>query len=1059
MTINGIRQADDELWYKDAVIYEVHVRAFQDTNGDGSGDFRGLRNRLPWLKELGVTCLWLLPFYPSPLRDDGYDIADYTSVHPDYGTLKDFRAFLKEAHRLGLKVITELVINHTSDQHPWFQRARRAAPGSAARNWYVWSDDPQRYDGTRIIFTDTEPSNWSWDPVAGQYFWHRFFAHQPDLNFDHPPVLRAVEKILRFWLDMGVDGMRLDAVPYLIEREGTNCENLPETHAILRSLRAVADSYTPRRIFLAEANQWPQDVVAYFGNGDECHMAYQFPLMPRLFMALAQEDAHPVAEILSLTPSVPDGCQWALFLRNHDELTLEMVTDRERDYMYRAYASDPRMRINVGIRRRLAPLVGNSRPRIELLNALLLSLPGTPVIYYGDEIGMGDNIWLGDRNGVRTPMQWSGDRNAGFSKADSARLFSPLVADGPWGWQGLNVESQERDISSLLHWMRRILSLRGSSRAFGRGTLRFVETSNRRILAYLREHEGETILVVANFSRHPQPASLQLPDLAGRLPVEMFGGARFPPLGTDDWPLSLAPHGFYWFRLESASTGPVGAVPTRRSAPSPQVVEVEGAAGAWWHDRAALLRLQEASLPSWLHSRPWYAGPEDTFSACILRDPTPLRGAVVAAVIETRRRTGGEGPRFAQMLAMTSGDEAETVLRRSPESVVARLRGADGSEGLLCDALAVPSGLDEIVSALRESIAAGDFRCDSTDADEWSAAEATSAQLSGRHPIAQLGDRILKIFPRLHPGPHPGEEILRHLQSRGFAWTPRVLGSIRSGSDGRLFGLLMERRAHQGKADERFRETCQVRLEGLLAGTQGDEALLPALEQARRLGQRVAELHACLAEGAIEDGFGTLPLDPAAVARLVSELHRRLGKFDVRGLANAGFQEVLASRRDDLNLLLSRPVVTHEQDVRIRCHGDLHLGQILWERNDFVFLDFEGEPLSPPERRRNHFHPAKDLSALRVSLAMLAFDARAKVSSTLQDAILDQGTLEWIERTWSALRDGYASGERPAPLSPPEAGAPLFQLHTLGRLLGLASSGRISAERFGKLLELLILHP
>lgn len=1057
MPADGIRPNDDDLWYKDAVIYEVHVRAFQDTNGDGSGDFRGLRSRLPWLKELGVTCLWLLPFYPSPLRDDGYDIADYMSVHPDYGTLEDFRAFLKEAHRLGLKVITELVINHTSDQHAWFQRARRAAPGSAARKWYVWSDDPRRYDGTRIIFTDTEPSNWSWDPVAGQYFWHRFFAHQPDLNFDHPPVRRAVERILRFWLDMGVDGMRLDAVPYLIEREGTNCENLPETHAILRDLRAVADTYTPRRIFLAEANQWPQDVVAYFGNGDECHMAYQFPLMPRLFMALAQEDAHPVAEILSLTPPVPDGCQWALFLRNHDELTLEMVTDRERDYMYRAYASEPRMRINVGIRRRLAPLVGNSRPRIELLNALLLSLPGTPVIYYGDEIGMGDNIWLGDRNGVRTPMQWSGDRNAGFSKADSARLFSPLVADGPWGWQGLNVESQERDMSSLLHWMRRILSLRRTSRAFGRGTLRFVETSNRRVLAYLREHEGETILVVANFSRHPQPASLQVSDLAGHLPVEMFGGARFPPIGADDWPLALAPHGFYWFRLEPAHAAAGIASAGRRWAPSPQLVEVEGPVESWWRDRATLLRLQESSLPAWLHARPWYAGPDDAFSACILRDPTPLRGGLVAAVVETRRRSGGEGPRFAQLLALAAGDESESVLRRSPESVVARLRGADGSEGLLCDALAIPSGLQETASALRESIASGEFRCDSTETASWSALEAPSAQLSGRHPIAQLGDRILKIFPRLHPGPHPGEETLRHLQARGFPWTPRVFGAIRSGPDGRLFGLLMERRDHQGKADERFQETCLSRLESCLSGSRDDGPLLPALEQARRLGQRVAELHACLAQGNLEDGFGILPLDVAAIARLISELHRRLGKFDGRGGVERTCQDILSARRDELNLLLSRPVVPHPDDVRIRCHGDLHLGQILWERNDFVFLDFEGEPLSPPERRRQHHHPAKDLSALRVSLAMQAFEAREKISSSLQDTLLDHATVDWIDKTWSALLDGYASSEPPASSS--DTTAPLLRLHILGRLIGQVLSGRIPPDRFGKFLDLLVLRP
>jgi maltose alpha-D-glucosyltransferase/alpha-amylase len=502
----------DPQWYKDAIIYELHVKAFFDSNEDGIGDFAGLIQKLDYLQQLGITCLWLLPFYPSPLRDDGYDISDYHGVHPGYGDIDQFRQFVQEAHHRGIRVITELVINHTSDQHPWFQAARSAPPDSPKRDYYVWSDSPAKYKGVRIIFTDSEPSNWTWDPVAKAYFWHRFFHHQPDLNFDNPHVLRAVFKIMRYWLDMGVDGMRLDAIPYLVEREGTNCENLPESHAILKQFRKEMDENYPDRMFLAEANQWPADVLPYFGDGDECHMNFHFPLMPRMYMAIRQEDRHPIVEIMRQTPDIPADCQWALFLRNHDELTLEMVTDEERDYMYKEYAADPRMRINVGIRRRLAPLIGNSRRRIELLNMLLFSLPGTPVLYYGDEIGMGDNIYLGDRNGVRTPMQWTGDRNAGFSRADFAKLYAPPIMDSIYGYQAINVEAQERDSSSLLQWMRRLIALRKGYKAFGRGTLTFFHPANRKVLAYYRQYQDELILVVANLSRFVQPVELDLAE-------------------------------------------------------------------------------------------------------------------------------------------------------------------------------------------------------------------------------------------------------------------------------------------------------------------------------------------------------------------------------------------------------------------------------------------------------------------------------------------------------------------------------------------------------------------
>jgi maltose alpha-D-glucosyltransferase/alpha-amylase len=542
--------ASDPLWYRDAIIYHVHVKTFYDSDADGYGDFPGLIKKLDYIQSLGVTCIWLLPFYPSPLRDDGYDISSYEAINPTYGTLDDFRQFLDEAHHRGLRVITELVINHTSDQHPWFQAARRAPKGSPERNFYVWSDNATLYKDARIIFTDTEKSNWSWDAVAEQFYWHRFFSHQPDLNFDNPQVLEAVIDVMRFWFGMGVDGMRLDAVPYLVERDGTSCENLPETHAVLRKMRAVLDAEFENRIFLAEANQWPEDVLPYFGNGDQCQMAFHFPLMPRMYMALSRGDRTPIVEILNRTPELPPGGQWAIFLRNHDELTLEMVTDDERDYMYHAYAQDSRMRINVGIRRRLAPLMDNGRRRIELMNVLLMSMPGTPIIYYGDEIGMGDNVYLGDRNGVRTPMQWNASWNAGFSDADSAALYSPVVVDQPYGYQGVNVKAQERTNTSLLRWMRRIIRVRNTSRAFGRGSMEFLGVENHRVLAFLRRYEGDTILIACNLANSSEPAELDLREFNGWKPVEMWSDRPFPLIGELPYFLTFAPFGYYWFRLE-----------------------------------------------------------------------------------------------------------------------------------------------------------------------------------------------------------------------------------------------------------------------------------------------------------------------------------------------------------------------------------------------------------------------------------------------------------------------------------------------------------------------------
>ncbi|CAN5704309.1 hypothetical protein BH23CHL3_BH23CHL3_04870 [soil metagenome] len=545
----------DELWFKDAVLYEAPVKSFFDSSGDGTGDFRGMTDRLDYIRDLGVDCIWLLPMYPSPGQDDGYDIADFLSIHSDYGTVDDFKEFLDTAHSRGLRVVADLVMNHTSDQHAWFQEARND-PTSPKHDYYVWSHDPERYGDARIIFTDTEVSNWTYDQVAGKHYWHRFFSHQPDLNYDNPDVHREMFDIVRFWLNLGLDGFRCDAVPYLYEREGTNCENLPETHGFLRNLRRMVDEEFPGAVLLAEANQWPSDVVEYFGSEQEpeFHMAFHFPLMPRMFMAMRREQRTPIVEIMESTPEIRADNQWAIFLRNHDELTLEMVTDEERDYMYFEYAKDPRMRINVGIRRRLAPLLDNGRRQIEMMNSLLLSMPGTPVLYYGDEIGMGDNVFLGDRNGVRTPMQWSGDRNAGFSRADWERLYSPVIMDPVYGYQSVNVDAQNRLPTSLLNWMKRLIAVRKRYHAFGRGTIRFLHPENTKVLAYLREYEGEVLFCLVNLSRFAQFAEVDLSEFDGHYPVELMGETRFPDIGTLPYLLTMGPHAFFWFRIEQPTS-------------------------------------------------------------------------------------------------------------------------------------------------------------------------------------------------------------------------------------------------------------------------------------------------------------------------------------------------------------------------------------------------------------------------------------------------------------------------------------------------------------------------
>ncbi|MGW8161624.1 MAG: maltose alpha-D-glucosyltransferase, partial [Desulfobulbales bacterium] len=689
--------AKETLWHKDAIIYEMHVKAFKDSNGDGTGDFRGLIEKLDYIQQLGVTAIWLLPFYPSPFRDDCYDISDYRGIHPAYGSLRDFRLFVREAHRRKIRVITELVINHTSDQHPWFQTARRAKSNSMRRKYYVWSDTDKKFPETRIIFTDTESSNWAWDKEAKAYYWHRFFSHQPDLNHNNPKVVKALLRVMRFWMDIGVDGLRLDAVPYLCVREGTNNENLPETHQVLKEFRKYLDKYYTSRIFLAEANQWPEDVRDYFADGDECHMAFHFPLMPRMFMALRQEDRHPITEILDQTPAIPDTCQWALFLRNHDELTLEMVTDEERDYMYREYARDSRMRLNVGIRRRLAPLLDNSRRRMELLNSLLFSMPGSPVIYYGDEIGMGDNIFLGDRDGVRTPMQWNMDRNTGFSIADAARLYLPVIMDPVYGYQSVNVEAQERDPSSLLHFMRRLIALRRQHKAFGRGSMEFLKPSNRSVLVYVRRYMGEIILVTANLSRFVQPAELDLTEFKDRIPVEMFGRTEFPRIGDLPYFITMGPHSFYWFRLEPQAE-PI-TVSFRSADKVGQIPQIT-LENLWSTllEPEYIYTLVNDILPPYLVAQRWFRGKSKNIASCRLKDWSKLGASFYITLVEVNYDTD-EQEVYVMPLKIAQGKEARILAEEIPDSIVATVKNWRG-EGILFDALMDRASCDIFFAAI-----------------------------------------------------------------------------------------------------------------------------------------------------------------------------------------------------------------------------------------------------------------------------------------------------------------------------------------------------------------------
>ncbi len=995
---------NDPLWYKDAVLYELHVRSFLDSTGDGVGDFPGLTSRLDYIRDLGVTAVWLLPFYPSPLRDDGYDIADYTGIHPMYGSLRDFKVFLREAHRRGLRVITEMVVNHTSDQHPWFQRARRALPGSSHRDYYVWSDTPEKYRDARIIFKDFEASNWSWDPVAKAYYWHRFYAHQPDLNFDNPAVRRAIFRAVDFWFRMGVDGLRLDAVPYLYEREGTSGENLPETHAFLRELRAHVDRTFKNRMLLAEANQWPEDAAAYFGSGDECHMAFHFPVMPRLFMSLHMEDRFPLVEILQQTPALPETSQWAVFLRNHDELTLEMVTDEERDYMYRVFAADPRMRINLGIRRRLSPLLGNHRRSIELLNGILFSLPGTPVLYYGDEIGMGDNIYLGDRDGVRTPMQWSADRNAGFSRANPQRLFLPIGIDPEYHYEAVNVETQQNNPRSLLWWMKRMIATNKSFKAFGRGTMEFLHPENRKVLTFLRRYQDERILVVANLSRFTQCVELDLAEFRGMRPVEVFGRTEFPPVAAAPYFLSLGPHAFHWFTLEAPKAAELQAGAGEVPLPALEV------AGPWPGVLAGKTRAPiRPHLPVILQRRRWFGGKARPIRTVDVLESVPFPGNgasdAVIAFLQVHYATGA-AEIYALPLVFMPGDDAA----RSP-GALARLRVREGDavqDGILCDALWDPAFSSALLASIRK--ARGDKGSPGTITAwgsrafrDWPGSEVPldPSVLRGEQSNTSVsfgGRLILKFIRRLEEGVNPDLEIGRFLTERkAFPQVPPLAGALtyrRKGGAPMTLALLHGFVRSEGDAWRYTLDSLGPFFEKVLSLPAPPDAPVfrkpladlaavdlpplaaeligPYLESARRIGERTAELHLALAGDADDPAFAPEPFTDfyrqgiyhamtGLAARNLQLLRQRLKVLSEPVQKDA--RQVLAIESEVRRLF--RPIRDRRIGaLRIRCHGDYHLGQLLLTGKDFVILDFEGEPSRSLSERRLKRSPLRDVAGM-----------------------------------------------------------------------------------------------
>ena len=1055
----------DPLWYKDAIVYEMHVKAFKDSNGDGIGDFRGLIEKLDYIQQLGVDTLWLLPFYPSPFRDDGYDISDYRAIHPRYGTLRDFRTFIREAHRRKIRVITELVINHTSDQHHWFQAARRAKANSARRKYYVWSDTNKKFPETRIIFSDTENSNWAWDSEAKAYYWHRFFSHQPDLNHNNPQVVKAVLKVMRFWLDMGIDGMRLDAVPYLCVREGTSNENLPETHAVLKQFRKYLDQHYPGRMFLAEANQWPEDVRHYFGDGDECHMAYHFPLMPRMFMAIRLEDRHPITDILERTPAIPENSQWALFLRNHDELTLEMVTDAERDYMYREYAKDSRMRLNAGIRRRLAPLLDNGRRRMELLNSLLFSMPGSPVIYYGDELGMGDNIFLGDRDGVRTPMQWNMDRNAGFSTADVARLYLPVIMDPIYSYQAINVEAQERDSSSMLHFMRRMIALRRQHKAFGRGSIEFLKPSNRTILAYIRRYKGEILLVIANLSRFVQPAELNLAEFAGRIPVEMIGRTEFPPIGDLPYFVTLGPHSFYWFRLEPP------AEPIKTGGPSgealskvPQLILDE----MWVTllEPEYLYALGNDILPPFLARQRWFRGKSKDLASCRPADWCKLGASFYIFMLRASYEIGEEET-YVLPLKIVQGTPARTLAEEIPASVVATVKNWRG-EGILYDALMDRASCDILFGAIGDGRRYRTANGGTVSMLPTSAYEEMSGYDSPCATVRKLGAEqsntsiiigeafVLKLYRKMEYGLNPDVEMNLFLTEQNlFTGIARVAGTMQyidaTGHESTV-GMLQEFIPNLGDgwsytltALQDYYRQAEAQLAKGAAPPGTDLPLIEAsrndppaaflemtgdfLQAIRTLGRRTAEFHLALSQNTDNRNFKPEKASRSFIELLSEAISREIGETltqlsskitDLPPAVRKNADLVLLEGPDLLGRIHSMPEIGENLGTLIRIHGDYHLGQVLRTRDDdFILLDLEGEPLRPLAERRHRNSALKDVAGMIRSFHYAAHTSLLEENNPVRDGrSLEPWRKGWHEWTSAVFLKAYFDTAAGAPFLP-----------------------------------------
>jgi len=1037
-----IDNSDDPLWYRDAVIYQLNVKAFFDTNNDGVGDFKGVTAKLDYVKELGVNTIWLMPFYPSPLRDDGYDISAYEDVNPQFGTLDDFREMLDEAHKRGLRVITELVINHTSSEHPWFKAARAAPPGSPERNFYVWSDTDQIYQGTRIIFTDTETSNWTWDPVAKQYFWHRFFSHQPDLNFDNPAVLEAIMKTMRFWLDMGVDGFRLDAIPYLVERDGTSNENLPETHDVIKKLRATIDAEYKNRFLLAEANMWPEDVREYFGNGDECHMAYHFPLMPRMYMAIAQEDRDPIIEIMQQTPDIPDGCQWAIFLRNHDELTLEMVTSRERDYMYRMYAADPRARINLGIRRRLAPLMENDNDRIKLMNSMLLSMPGSPIIYYGDEIGMGDNVFVGDRNGVRTPMQWSPDRNAGFSRADPQSLYLQPIMDPMYGYEALNVETQSREASSLLNWTKRMLAVRKTSHAFGRGKRRFLKPGNRKILAYLSEYGDDAILTVFNLSRSAQPVELDLSAFKGRVPVEMLGKTAFPPVGELPYLLTLPSHGFYWFRLSSEVQMPAWHQEGTPLQDRAVLVLFDGWTSffrervmPWRIGMAERMRLQleTETLPRHVETQRWYASKGTAIARARVRDHAVWDAGQRSWMLPLLDLDGpSEASTYFMPLALAWEDHDEERMKALMACPVAKVR-QQANVGVMADAFFDESFCRALVEAMGQRLtlptSGGKLLFTHTDAfaklagKDVNSLAVTAPTAQSSNTVVTLGERLfLKGYRRLRPGINPELEMGRFLtEVAKYPNCVPVAGALEYvANDGSTMTLALVQSYVPNQGDG-WDYTLSY-LERYLESVRTIDTEHPAdvhggfLSLMHTLGERTAELHLALSKRTGDKAFDPEPMTAQDVAawreRAANETGRTLDRLAER-LADLPHElqdeaKRLLVRAADVRERVAAFPLEGQSGVKTRFHGDYHLGQVLVSRNDFLIIDFEGEPARSFEERRQRSSALRDVAGMVRSFNYARWSALRRVAQSADEIVkLEPAARAWEAETRAAFLGAY----------------------------------------------------